>query len=162
MAKWTGKIKRVKRWFRSDKLLVQMEKEEGDHNPPTCPPLYWEEVDGLRLDLIAFDLECRRSEIKILTAENKRLRDKLVKAGSDTKLEVTLGFDGSAEELAARLGRLVKETAVQCIKDHADWIRKPADVDLRTVRDCASRFAGGLTMDDGYYPNRDPNGAKER
>lgn len=85
MAKWTGKIKTVKRWLRSPKYLVQYRKEDGDHNPPECLELYWCEVDALRLDFIAFELQCRRSEVETLTNENNRLRGKLVSLGSDPK-----------------------------------------------------------------------------
>ena len=139
MAKWTGKIKRVKRWFRSDKLLVQMEKEEGDHNPPTCPPLYWEEVDGLRLDLIAFDLECRRSEIKILTAENKRLREKV---GSDTKVDVKIGGEVTSDGLIEQIHRLFRQ------------VLKEENMDIRSIKDCVHRFKESPPLPaDSKFPN---------
>lgn len=146
MAKWTGGIKRVKRWFRSDKLLVEFRKEEGDHNPENWPELCWWEVDALRLDIIAFDLECRRNEVEALSKENARLREKLVNVGSDTKVEVTLASPRAAEELAVRLSRLMKEQVTGFIQKHADWISKPADVDLRTAEDAAKKFAGGLSL----------------
>lgn len=139
MAKWTGKIKRVKRWFRSDKLLVQMEKEEGDHNPPTCPPLYWEEVDGLRLDLIAFDLECRRSEIKILTAENKRLREKV---GSDTKVDVKIGGEVTSDGLIEQIHRLFRQ------------VLKEENMDIRSIKDYVHRFKESPPLPaDSKFPN---------
>lgn len=145
MAKWTGEIRRVKRWLRSDKLLVQFRKEEGDHNPQNWPELYWCEVDALRLDLIAFDLQCRRNEVDYLTLENARLREKLVNVGSDTKIEVDMTSPRAVEEFAAMISRTINDTAIKLIKQHADWIRQPADVDLRTHADMAKRFAGGLT-----------------
>lgn len=141
MAKWTGNIKVVKRWFRSDKLFVQFRVEQGDHNPPGWPDQYWEEVTSLRLDLIAFDLQCRRDEVETLEAENKRLREKL---GSDTKIEVSVSSPEAAVELAVRLKRVMQQTACDFIAKHADWIRQPADVDLRTNADIAKKFAGGL------------------
>ena len=141
MAKWTGEIKRVKRWFRNDKLLVQFRKEPGDHNSENDPELYWCEVDALRLDIIAFDLQCRRNEVYILVRENARLREKLVSVGSDTKIEVTPSSPRAAEELAARLSKTMKETAIEFIQKHADWIRQPADVDLKGVSDCKKRFS---------------------
>lgn len=144
MAKWTGNIKVVKRWFRSDKLFVQFRVEQGDHNPPGWPDQYWEEVTSLRLDLIAFDLQCRRDEVETLEAENKRLREKLLSRGYDTKVEINLELGCAADVLAERMGRAVKNTAIEMIKSHADWIRKPDDVDLRTNADIAKKFAGGL------------------
>lgn len=163
MAKWTGNIKVVKRWFRSDKLFVQFLVEEGDHNPPGCPDQYWEEVTGLRLDLIAFDLQCCRNEVETLEAENKRLREKLLSLGSDTKVEVSVSLPEvgvsvsspeAAVELAVRLKRVMQQTACDFIAKHADWIRQPADVDLRTNADMAKRFAGG------YQPVDMPEGAQ--
>lgn len=140
MAKWTGNIKVVKRWFRSDKLFAQFRVEEGDHNPPEWPEQYWEEVTSLRLDLIAFDLQCRRNEVETLEAENKRLREKL---GSDTKIEVSVSSPEAGAEIAARLSRTMQQAAGDFIAKHADWIRKPDDVDLRTNADIAKKFAGG-------------------
>lgn len=146
MAKWTGRIKRVKRWFRSDKLLVQMEKEEGDHNPPTCPPLYWEEVDGLRLDLIAFDLECRRIEVETLTAENARLRQKLVNVGSDTKLDVKIGDEVTSDGLIEQIYRLFRQ------------VLKEENMDVRSIKDCVHRFKESPPLPaDSKFPD-----AKER
>lgn len=146
MAKWTGNIQVVKSWFRSPKYLVQFKKEPGDHNPPDCPELYWCEVDGLRLDIIAFDLQCRRNEVDILSKENARLREKLVRLGSDTKAEVTMSSPQAAEELAGRLSRLMKEQVTGFINKHADWILQPDDVDLRTKANIAKKFAGGLPL----------------
>lgn len=154
MAKWTGNIKVVKRWFRSDKLFVQFRVEEGDHNPPEWPEQYWEEISSLRLDLIAFDLQCRRNEVETLEAENKRLREKLVSLGSDTKIEVSMSSPEAAVELAVRLKRVMQQTACDFIAKHADWIRQPADVDLRTNADIAKKFAGG------YQPVDMPEGAQ--
>lgn len=146
MAKWTGNIQVVKSWFRSPKYLVQFKKEPGDNNPPDYPELYWKPVNSLRLDMIAFDLECRRNEVDILSKENARLREKLVRLGSDTKVEVTLSSPQAAEELAGRLSRLMKEQVTGFIQKHADWIRQPDDVDLRTNANIAKKFAGGLPL----------------
>lgn len=85
MAKWTGNIKTVRRWFRSPKYLVELEKDTRDLTAPNSPELYWCEVDALRLDLIAFDLTCRRRELEAVRSENARLRAKLIKVGSDPK-----------------------------------------------------------------------------
>lgn len=139
MAKWTGEIKRVKRWFRSDKLLVQFRKEPGDHNRANDPELYWCEVDPLRLDIIAFDLSCRRAEVDTLAIENKRLREKLVLVGSDTKIDVRVGCEVDPESLAIQ----VKEAVMGVLRKESALLRsigKPDDVDNRTVADCKSRF----------------------
>lgn len=85
MAKWTGKVKVIRRWFRSPKYLLQFEIQQNDLDYPDCQELYWWEVDINRLDLIAFDLQCLRSENRVIHSENKRLREKLVNIGSDTK-----------------------------------------------------------------------------
>lgn len=142
MAKWTGKIRTVKRWFRSPKFLVEMKKEDGDHNPPDCPELYWEKVDALRLDLIAFDLQCRRNEVEVLTAENARLREKLINVGSDTKLEVTMSSESTAEDIALS----VKEIVMQTLSKNKGFIRstiQAPDIDNKTLASCKSRFLEG-------------------
>lgn len=143
MAKWTGTAKVATGWFRSAKYFLQFKHEKGDPVYPGAPEHYWLEVNSERLAMLAIDLQSRRSEVEVLEAENKRLREKLLSRGYDTKVEINLELGCAADVLAERMGRAVKNTAIEMIKSHADWIRQPSDVDLRTNADIAKKFAGG-------------------